>query len=151
MVALTKDSPQPVKHRISGMMAMFLVAAALIFDLAGAATNLIPIAGVLLSIVVTIFAATTFFLWFALLNVNYFKGRNAAKRAVTMAATTLAEIIPFMNALPAFTLGIAVMIALTRREDARAARKKIAVSVVASHRGNALALNDNLRHQKDAA
>ncbi len=72
-----------------------------------------------LSVLATFFSITMFFLWFGILGVKY-TGNGGGKKLLIMLATTVAEIAPVINALPATTAGVIGVIVQTRIEDARA-------------------------------
>lgn len=116
--------PDRKKAPIGGWAAFALIAVALLCDsLQFLATLLhaLPGVGSALSLVLTWFltvlALIIFSVWFALLGVNYFSGKRAAWRAIAMFGVPAAEIIPLINALPAVTAGVALMIASTYDPD----------------------------------
>jgi len=69
------------------------------------------------SLFLTFIAFIGFGLWFSLCGVSYMKG--GGKKALTGAAAAIIELIPVVNALPATTAGVVLIIAQTRIEDAR--------------------------------
>lgn len=105
-------------RRIGNVTAGLMVAVAALFDVAQGFLTftvlLLP-----LSILVTFFSLTIFFLWFALLDVKYV-GSGGGRKLLTMVAMTVTELAPVINALPATTAGVIGIIVQTRIEDARA-------------------------------
>ncbi|HRH55381.1 MAG TPA: hypothetical protein PK609_00770 [Candidatus Paceibacterota bacterium] len=69
-----------------------------------------------LSFLLTFFAAVGFFVWFAILGVNYFD-KNAGLKVVASLGSVVAELIPVINAVPATTLGVVVIVTQTMLED----------------------------------
>lgn len=72
-----------------------------------------------LSVLITFMAAAMFFLWFALLGVRYV-GNGGGKKLLVALGSTVAELVPVVNALPVTTAGVIGIIVQTRIEDARA-------------------------------
>jgi hypothetical protein len=66
--------------------------------------------------VIDFMAATCFFIWFAVLGVNY-SGKNGATKMLISLASFIVELIPIIDALPAITFGVAALIVQTRLED----------------------------------
>lgn len=123
-----------VHYRIGIISAFFIVSTAVVMYGIGfllALTGIGEIATEILDIGLSIL----FFFWFALLGINYFEGRSAAKLGI-MGACTLIETIPFINALaPALVVETVAIILISRKEDrekAAADQKKRAKSVAAT-------------------
>lgn len=72
-----------------------------------------------LSVLITFMAAAMFFLWFALSGVRYV-GNDGGKKLLVALGSTVAELVPVVNALPVTTAGVIGIIVQTRIEDARA-------------------------------
>ncbi len=106
------------KHKIGNVTAGMMVVTALIVDAVQALLTfsvfLLP-----LSVLITFMAATMFFLWFALSGVKYV-GNDGGKKLLIALASTVAELVPVVNAIPATTAGVIGIIVQTRIEDARA-------------------------------
>ena len=105
------------KHTIGNVTAGFMITVALLMDgvqfLLTLSVLLVP-----LSWLVTFFSIILFWLWFVLSGVKY-SGTNGGKRLLIMLGTAVAELVPFINALPAITAGVIGTIVQTRLEDAR--------------------------------
>jgi hypothetical protein len=94
-----------------------MLALALVFDGLQALVTLVPVLGQALSIMLTIIAVTSFGLWFAIKGVSYFSGRKAGLKIAATLGSTVAELIPFIQALPAISLSVLVVIMASRLED----------------------------------
>lgn len=77
--------------------------------------NALAFIGVLM---LTACAYLTIGLWFKFLDVNYFSGKRAMLRVVTLLATIGIELIPLINAIPAITAGALTVFISSRIEDA---------------------------------
>jgi len=106
------------KQKIGNVTAGLMIATALLVDgvqaLLTFSVLLLP-----LSVLITFMSATMFFLWFALSGVKY-TDKGGGKKLLLMLASTIAELVPVINALPATTAGVIGVIVQTRIEDARA-------------------------------
>jgi hypothetical protein len=129
-----------VHYRIGSIAAFFVVSTAVVMYGLGfllALTGIGEIATEILDIGLSIL----FFFWFALLGVNYFQGRSAAKLGV-MGACTLIETIPFLNALiPALVVETITIILITRKED----REKAAADQEKRAKEGAVAQQNQMR------
>lgn len=112
------------KQRINIVVAFFMMVVAVLFDLAQfliSFFHVIPVAGNAIAVVFTWFlsivSAFSFGLWFALLGVSYF-GKNSGKKLAIVLGSTVAELVPIINALPAISLGVFLLILQTKLEDA---------------------------------
>ena len=86
-----------------------MLGVAIFFDTASALINLIPIVGQAFSFFVGLFATMTFWLWFKINGMNFAKPKNV----FGLAGGSIIEMIPVLNALPAWT---ATILYLTRVE-----------------------------------
>lgn len=116
------DTP---KIRINFWTTSLLVGFALIIDLVQflvSFLHVIPWAGNAVAFVVGTFLSFVAYIslgvWFALLGINYFSGKRAALKILTLLATFGIELIPLLNAIPAITAGVVTMIIVSRIEDA---------------------------------
>lgn len=113
--------PQQKKpHTIPTITAVLMAAVALLFDAVQAGTNLlhlIPYIGNLSAIIATtlmdVWAFLTLYVWFKLHGVSFAN----PKRGLTMAGTLLIEVIPALNALPAWTAAVVIIFLTTRAEE----------------------------------
>lgn len=119
------------KPRVGDFTAGLLICFALLCDLIQfvlSFLHVVPIAGNALAFVlvlfVTIIAYISLGLWFALLGINYFTGKKAALKVLTMLATIGIELIPLVDALPAITAGTIVMVLVSRLEDTTGLKAK---------------------------
>lgn len=93
---------------------------ALLFDAVQFGTDLlhfIPYIGNLSAIIATtlmdVWAFLTLYVWFKLHGVSFAN----PKRGLTMAGTVLVEVIPALNALPAWTAAVVIIVLTTRAEE----------------------------------
>lgn len=110
---------QEKKQRISTLTAMLMIALAIFFDLLQIAGSFfIPLLGLGLVIcwAVSFISFVTFGLWFAFQGVNP-GDKNFAVRMLIYMSSVIVELTPFIDALPAITLGVIALIVLTRAED----------------------------------
>lgn len=80
--------------------------------------NIIPGLGVAVNWFIAIFAAIAFGLWFTLSGINYFSGKQAARKTLIAFSSVIIELLPIIDALPAITSGVVLMIVVSRIEDA---------------------------------
>ena len=109
------------KPRISAIIAGMMVCMAVLFDaLQFFATflNIVPGLGIAVCWFLALFATVAFGVWFALSGVNYFTGKQAARKALVAISTVVVEFIPIIDALSAITSGVVLMILFSRLEDA---------------------------------
>jgi|GEM_PF-6589739 len=111
-----------MRSRISFVTAFFLIATAVTFDLIGGLAAFVPGLGT----VVAVFAYILFFLWFALLGVQFMSGKKALQKLGTMAVGFIVEALPFLGALPALTMSVILIVLITYAEDKKAAAKRAA-------------------------
>lgn len=116
------DTP---KIRVGSWMTALLVSAALLIDLLQflvSFLHVVPWIGNAIAFVVGTFlsfvAYISFGVWFALLGINYFAGKRAALKILTILATFGIELVPLLNMFPAITAGVITMIIVSRMEDA---------------------------------
>jgi hypothetical protein len=112
------------RHRISNVMAILLIGTAALIDGAQFIVSFIPVIDIVLDWFLAVIAGGIFGMWFALLGVNYFGGRNALAKIGTVVAAVGIELVPVLDALPAITAGVVTLILLTWSED-RAANEQL--------------------------
>lgn len=110
------------KQKLGGVTAFLMLGLAALFDGAQFAVtflNVLPGIGFAISAVIsffiTIVSTAVFGIWFLLTDI-YSAGRIAAK-LLTWLGTSIIELVPLINALPATTLMVVLIIILTRAED----------------------------------
>jgi len=86
-----------------------MLGVAIAVDATSALVNLIPIVGQIASFFVGLFFTMTFWLWFKMNGMNFSKPKNI----LGLAGGSIIEMIPVLNALPAWT---ATVLYLTRVE-----------------------------------
>lgn len=126
--------------KIGRITAIAIIVVALFFDaiqFGATIFNFIPYVGFILAFVITasvdIFAFLTFFLWFKLSGLKF-----NAKIVSTLVGALFIELMPFLSALPVWTLS--VVITLLIQEAASAAEKtpiiaNVAQKIVEAKRG----------------
>lgn len=112
----------PAKKRIGTLTAFLLVGTALVIDAGQFIINFIPVIGQGLSFFGSFFALALFGVWFLLLGVNYFEGRKAGVKIAASMGGAVAEMMPFISALPALTVSVTLIIMASRLEDVAAPR-----------------------------
>ena len=127
----TYDRAAPGTVRISNMMALFMLIAAVFFDGVQFFLNIlgmIPLFGIIftgLLHAVAFSAWVAFGFWFAALKVNYFGGRKAAMKIYAIFATLVIGLIPILSMVPELTAGVLVMIIATRAEDTSGGKNQL--------------------------
>lgn len=105
--------------RISAGGGALMVGVALFFDVLNGIVNLIPVAGQILSVCITLLAYFLLWIWFASKGVSL----ASPKRVVQYWGSMLPELVPFFNILPLITLGVFLTVAETKTEDAIAVHR----------------------------
>jgi hypothetical protein len=108
---------------ISFGTSFLMLGTAILFDVFQFLVELIPVAGQILSILITIVAWATFYLWFKIKGIKFTKTKKFA-----FVGGFIIEFIPIINMLPTWTLSIIIMVS----------KKKIA-KVVSQVPGGAVA------------
>lgn len=106
-----------VKYRIGNVALGFMLAFAAAFDALQFLFTLAPFIGQALSIFLDIVWVIGFSLWCLLLRVNFFSGRKIGVKVMSLAGTAIIELLPFIQALPALTLGTLGVAVASRMED----------------------------------
>ena len=114
-------------ERISIMTGFMMVGFSASIDMLGLLVGPIPAVGSILSI----FAYISLMLWFTLCGVNFFSGRAAGKKMVTLIAGFMTEflagLLPILGGfVPATTISTMVLISQSRKEDKEEAAAKAA-------------------------
>jgi hypothetical protein len=110
------------KHRIKIWMAVCLMMVALLVDLLQFLLTGVLV-GVVIAPIISVGATFGFWVWFKLLDVSYVAKPG---KLATMAVQSFAEVIPGLDALPLLSLGIFIIIVMTRMEDSGGALGKVA-------------------------
>ena len=110
--------------RIGIVSKIGLYASALVFDLVQILLDFIAV-GAILGTIITAFAWIMYFIWFKILGVPFTigSGSNSSRRSIAFFAGGIGEMIPLINALPMWTISIAIIISATNKEDAEVAKK----------------------------
>ncbi|MEK7510611.1 MAG: hypothetical protein AAB582_00010 [Patescibacteria group bacterium] len=103
-------------------VAFLMVAVSLIIEGAQILLTFLGI-GIIATPVLTVFAWTLFFIWFAMLGVSYFD-KDGALRLLTALSSVAVELVPIINAVPALTLGVAALIFQHNRKVEKEERRR---------------------------
>lgn len=103
------------ERKIGNGAAVAIIGIALIIDGIQALLTL-TVVGSIVATFVTFIAGFGFFLWFTLLGVKYL-GKEGGKKALIGLASLIAELVPFVNALPATTAGVLGIILTERAKE----------------------------------
>ena len=90
---------------MKGTTAALMISVALFFDTIQFLLEFIPILGQILSSLIALVAFGTFYLWFKMHGLNF----ATPKRAGILGGGFIIELIPFLNALPTWTLAITLL------------------------------------------
>lgn len=103
------------KQRIDWITAILMIWLALFYDGIQFLLNFIPIIGnILSSLLIGLWAWLSFYIWFKIKGVSFSK----PSRSITLFGAGITEMVPLLNALPAWTLAVLILIATTKAEDA---------------------------------
>jgi hypothetical protein len=157
--SMWRGKPQEGVVRINNISAVFLTITALMFDAVQAFLNVliyVPVLG-LVSLgalyLVAFCAWIAFGIWFAILRVNYFTGKQMAMKVVALFAVLILGSIPVLSFIPELTAGVLVMILATRIEDTVGNKKQltgIADKRVATRDKMRKAQNDRLKAARES-
>lgn len=104
-------------QRIGNVTAGAIIATALVIDGIQFLLTL-TVVGSVIAAVMTFLAGFGFWLWFSILGVKYL-GKEGNKKLLISLTAFITELIPIVDALPATTAGVILIIIQTRIEDAR--------------------------------
>ena len=102
-------------YRINMLMLVLMIMVALVIEMVQVFLNLT----VLLAIgglYVSFLGMTIFAIWFKILGVTFVGGR-AGLKIISLGTAAVIELVPFLNALPSFTLGVLIIALISRMED----------------------------------
>lgn len=124
-----------VKRRIGKITSFLMIFIAIILDIIEFILALFLV-GAVVNRIMTILEYPGYWLWFKIKGVSFTKNRKIAGR---MGSTFIAEIIPFIGALPMFTVGVWLTIKETIREDIELTQKEhqtlVSQTVIRQKRG----------------
>ncbi|MDP6388187.1 MAG: hypothetical protein QGG63_02855 [Candidatus Pacebacteria bacterium] len=103
------------RQRIGNMEGGLMIAAAGVIDGVQFLFNLIVVIGWIIVPFIGISAWLMFYLWYKLKGINFLD--SGARLAITICTGALLEIIPVLNAFPAWTISVAIMFFIVRFED----------------------------------
>ncbi len=108
----------PEKHRIGRTIDIVMKLIALLFDFIGFAAEIIPIFGGLVAAVLDIVADLIFALFYVLLRIKPLTRSSKVRRTLIMRiACFCIELIPYFNALPAYSIAVWYTSSVIRKED----------------------------------
>ena len=105
----------PERHRIGKLEGVSMVSIALLFDGLQALFTFLLI-GLLVNWIFTFLAWLLFYIWFRINDVGFFD--TGVRKLITLFASVLIELIPGVNAIPAITLGLVILLIIVNSEDA---------------------------------
>jgi|SRR3989344_317542 len=118
--------------KISNSNAVLMFVFALFFDVL-ASLGLIPFVGWILGPIIYFLSLGIFWLWFKLVNVNYFNSRATASKVIT----AILELIPEISAvIPGIAINVAVAIAFVRIGEAGTASSQQSPETVSEKEDN---------------
>ncbi len=110
------QSTAEIRYRITGVTGCFMIAIAVLLDLLQILFT-ITLIFALAADLVTFIAAGIFGLWFLILGVSYTGGSRGMMKFMTAILSSVTELVPVIDAMPALTIGIATIILASRAED----------------------------------
>jgi hypothetical protein len=133
---------QDGRRKISNVNAFFIIAVAVICDCLQFLLTLGVISSIF-NVLITIIAWVIFGVWFFILGINYFKGKKALSKVVSVFGSLVIELIPILDALPTLTLGVIGIIVSSRKEEAEARKLAQGEAAKSAAAVRASAANDN--------
>ncbi|MDP6659783.1 MAG: hypothetical protein QF679_02140 [Candidatus Pacebacteria bacterium] len=113
------ETPQKYKKRIGKVNSLALLGFAVLIDgLQGILTFFLV--GVFLNSVIGVLASIVYFIWFKLIDVDFL----AMRRMAAMGTAIIVEFIPAINAWPAWTISIGIIIASVNADYLKSKGKK---------------------------
>jgi len=100
------------KREITKITMGLMVVVALFYDIVQIGLSTLPLAGWIISPLVSVFAFLTFYVWFK----TYGRNFMTPKRALAMGGGAIIEMIPILNILPAWTMAVLFLIGLEKAE-----------------------------------
>ena len=104
------------ERKIEKHIWVFMLAIAVFIDLVQILADLLVV-GVVVNTILDIFVWLTFYVWFKIYGVNFI----SIRRGLPFVGAGLAELIPALNVLPAWTVAIAIMWITTKSQVAATA------------------------------
>lgn len=101
-----------IKYRIGPLQKILMLTIAAIFDLVEFVLAVLAI-GLILNRIITIIEYFIYILWFSVNKISFTSPKTLKK----LGGSFIAEIIPFLGALPMFTVGVYMTIKSSREED----------------------------------
>lgn len=105
-------APKSSQNELSFGTVFLMIGTALLFDTLQALSGLIVFDLGAIGVMITFFAFMTFWFWFRTKGIRF----NKPSRALTFGGATVVEMVPFLNALPAWTLAVVILVAQTNGE-----------------------------------
>ena len=102
------------QSRINGFHTVTLLSAAAFVDTLQTVVTFIPVVGPFIATAVAITARIVFGVWFMVLRVGL---ADKSRRFIANISMTLAEMLPLINALPIWTIGMWTIIRQVKKED----------------------------------
>jgi len=102
------------QKEISNTTLALMISVAIFFDVLQFIIGLVPIAGQYISVMVTIIALPTFYLWFKI----YGRSFMSPKKVMALGCGTIIELIPILNILPGWTVAVIFLVGIERAEKA---------------------------------
>jgi len=100
-------------EKIGDTTLVFMLIIAGFYDLIQFLISFIPVLGEILSMLISIFAFMTFYVWFKMYGMNFM----TPKRAATMGGGFLIELIPVVDMLPAWTCAVVILVGTTKVKE----------------------------------
>ncbi|PIT96785.1 hypothetical protein COT82_01285 [Candidatus Campbellbacteria bacterium CG10_big_fil_rev_8_21_14_0_10_35_52] len=105
------------KQKIGNIQWIFMLGVAVMIDIIQIFLLFFFGVGLIVNRFITIFAAMTFFLWFALNGVTFLTGKMSNQKMFRFFGAAFGEFIPIIGSLPLWSFGIWFTIKSIRKED----------------------------------
>lgn len=108
-----------MEKELSFSTSFLMTGAALFFDGLQILVGWVPIIGQIISPIIGFFALITFWFWFKIHGISFSK----KKRAATIGAGAIIELIPILNLLPMWTLAVLRIISTNKLKNGGATKQ----------------------------
>ena len=133
------------KRRVGNFTAIAMLLLAIVVDAVQVLLVFLPGIGIMFSFILSFAAGSGYLLWFGFAGVSFMSGKKATAKFLTTLSSMALELTGLLSALPMMTANVAVVIVLSRMEDAETAREQRA-ALAASQK----AANDNQQRYAEA-
>lgn len=142
--AAANNNQAKTSYRITWVVGGFMLALAIVLDLLQTFFTL-SVFLILGTFMVSFMYFAIFGTWLAIIKVPPLGGRYTGTKLASMLVGTVVELVPVINALPAMTISILVIILVTRHEDRKKKPSPLKTAILSPREARVRAARDRLR------